>query len=47
MEAEDEVKKHHDRLEEVVQERTAELTILNEQLKQEIAERKLVEEKLQ
>ena len=47
MEAEDELKKHHDRLEEVVHERTAALTILNEQLKQEIAERKLAEEKLQ
>jgi hypothetical protein len=30
MEAEDELKKHHDRLGEVVHERTAELTILNE-----------------
>jgi HD-GYP domain-containing protein (c-di-GMP phosphodiesterase class II) len=47
MEAEDELKKHHYRLEEVVFERTAELTILNEQLKQEIAERKLAEEKFQ
>ena len=47
MEAEDELKKHHDLLEEVVLERTAELTMLNEQLKQEIAERKLAEEKLQ
>ncbi|MGD8447097.1 MAG: HD domain-containing phosphohydrolase [Desulfobacterales bacterium] len=47
MEAEDELKKHRDRLEEVVYARTAELTLLNEQLKQEIAERKLAEEKLQ
>ncbi len=47
MEAEDELKKHHDQLEDIVFERTAELTILNEQLKQEIAERKLAEEKLQ
>jgi HD-GYP domain-containing protein (c-di-GMP phosphodiesterase class II) len=47
MEAEDELKKHHDQLEEVVLERTAALTILNDQLKQEIAERKLAEEKLQ
>ncbi len=47
MEAEDELKKHHDRLEEVVHERTAALTTLNEQLKQEIAERKSAEEKLQ
>jgi HD-GYP domain-containing protein (c-di-GMP phosphodiesterase class II) len=47
MEAEDELKKHHDQLEEIVQERTIELTVLNDQLKQEIAERKLAEEKLQ
>ena len=47
MEAEDELKKHHDQLEEIVQERTAALTILNDQLKQEISERKLAEEKLQ
>jgi len=46
MEAEDELKKHHDQLEEIVHERTAALTILNDQLKQEIAERKLAEEKL-
>ena len=46
MEAEDELKKHHDQLEEIVYERTAALTILNDQLKQEIAERKLAEEKL-
>ena len=47
MEAEDELKKHHDQLEEIVQERTAALTSLNDQLKQEISERKLAEEKLQ
>ena len=47
MEAEDELKKHHDQLEEIVHERTAALTKLNDQLKREIAERKLAEEKLQ
>jgi HD-GYP domain-containing protein (c-di-GMP phosphodiesterase class II) len=47
MEAEDELKKHHDQLEKIVHERTAALTKLNDQLKQEIAERKLAEEKLQ
>jgi HD-GYP domain-containing protein (c-di-GMP phosphodiesterase class II) len=47
MEAEDELKKHHDQLEEIVHERTAALTKLNDQLKQEIAERNLAEEKLQ
>lgn len=47
MEAEDELKKHHDQLEEIVHDRTAALTKLNDQLKQEIAERKLAEEKLQ
>ena len=47
MEAEDELKKHHDQLEEIVHERTAALTKLNDQLKQEITERKLAEEKLQ
>ena len=47
MEAEDELKKHHDQLEEIVHERTAALTRLNDQLKREIAERKLAEEKLQ
>ena len=47
MEAEDELKKHHDQLEEIVQERTAELINLNDQLKLEIADRKLAEEKLQ
>jgi HD-GYP domain-containing protein (c-di-GMP phosphodiesterase class II) len=47
MEAEDELKKHHDQLEGIVHERTAALTKLNDQLKQEIGERKLAEEKLQ
>jgi putative nucleotidyltransferase with HDIG domain len=47
MEAEDELKQHHDHLEEIVYERTATLTKLNRQLKQEIAERKSTEEKLQ
>ena len=47
MEAEDELKKHHDQLEKIVHERTAALTKLNDQLKREITERKLAEEKLQ
>ena len=47
MAAEDELKKHHDQLEEIVHERTAALTELNDQLKQEILERKSAEEKLQ
>ena len=47
MEAEDKLKKHHDLLEAIVQERTAELTKLNKQLKQEIEERKLTQKKLQ
>ena len=47
MEAEDELEKHRDNLEVMVQERTAELTKLNEQLKQEILERNIAEEKLQ
>ena len=47
MAAEDELKKHHDQLEEIVYERTAELTMLNEQLKQEISERKMAEAQLQ
>ena len=46
MEAEDELKKHRDHLEEIVTERTADLVKLNVQLKQEVAERKLAEEKL-
>ena len=46
MEAEDELEKHHDQLEAVVQARTAELTRLNKQLKLEIVERRLAEEAL-
>ncbi|MCP3890609.1 MAG: HD domain-containing protein [Desulfobulbaceae bacterium] len=46
MEAEDKLKKHHDLLEVTVQERTAELTILNKQLQEEIEERKLTQKKL-
>jgi PAS domain S-box-containing protein len=46
MEAEDELEKHRDQLEAVVQARTAELTKLNEQLKLEIVERRLAEKVL-
>ncbi len=46
MEAEDKLKKHHDLLETIVAERTAELTILNKQLKEEIEERKLAQSNL-
>ncbi len=46
MEAEDELKRHHDHLESMVLKRTSELTLLNKQLKQEIVERKLAEFKL-
>lgn len=46
MEAEDKLKKHHDLLETIVQERTAELTELNLQLQQEIEERKQTQKKL-
>lgn len=46
MEAEDKLKKHHDLLETIVQERTAELTNLNKQLQQEIEERKCTQQKL-
>jgi HD-GYP domain-containing protein (c-di-GMP phosphodiesterase class II) len=46
MEAEDELEKHRDQLEAVVQARTAELTKLNEQLKLEIVERRLAEKRL-
>ena len=46
MEAEDELKKHHDHLESMVLKRTSELMLLNKQLKQEIVERKLAEYKL-
>ncbi len=42
----EELKKQHDHLEERVEERTAELTIANEQLHQEIAGRKKVEQAL-
>ena len=47
MEAEDELTKHHDLLETLVQERTSELTKLNRQLKQEIVVRKMAEGSLQ
>lgn len=46
MEAEDKLKKHHDLLETIVEERTAELTKLNKQLKEEIEERKLAQSNL-
>lgn len=46
MEAEDELKRHHDHLESMVLKRTSELTLVNRQLKQEIVERKLAEFKL-
>lgn len=46
MEAEDKLEKHHDLLETIVQERTAELTKLNRQLQQEIEERKRTQKKL-
>lgn len=46
MEAEDKLRKHHDLLETIVQERTAELTKLNKQLHREIEERKLTQKKL-
>jgi len=46
MEAEDKLKKHHDLLETIVQERTAKLTTLNRQLQQEIEERKRTQKKL-
>lgn len=45
--AEEELKKYHARLEELVQERTAELITANAQLKLEISERKRAEENLQ
>ena len=44
--AEEKLKKHCDRLEEMVAGRTAELTKANERLKQEVAERKRTEEEL-
>jgi PAS domain S-box-containing protein len=43
---EEELRKHHDHLEELVAERTDELTWANEQLQQEITERKRAEEAL-
>ena len=43
---EEELKEHHEHLEELVAERTAELSEVNEQLKQNISERKQVEEVL-
>ena len=46
MEAEDKLEKHHDLLETIVQDRTAELTKLNRQLQQEIEERKRTQKKL-
>ena len=46
MEAEDKLKKHHDLLENIVQERTVELTQLNKQLQLEIEERKRTQTKL-
>lgn len=46
MKAENKLKKHHDLLEAIVQERTAELTILNSQLQQEIDVRKHTQKKL-
>lgn len=47
MEAEEALKRHHDRLEAVVAERTAALTRLNAQLRLEIAERRQAEARLQ
>ena len=44
---EDELKKHRDHLEELVKEHTAKFENLNRQLKQELAERKRAEEKVQ
>ena len=44
--AEEELREHRDHLEELVEERTAELTKASEQLQREIAERKQVEEAL-
>ncbi|MDO8872064.1 MAG: histidine kinase dimerization/phosphoacceptor domain -containing protein [Methanoregula sp.] len=42
----EELKKHRDHLQELVEQRTAELTESNEQLRQEIAERRRVEEEI-
>jgi HD-GYP domain-containing protein (c-di-GMP phosphodiesterase class II) len=46
MKAEEKLKEHHDLLESLVQERTAELIRLNSQLQLEIEERKITQEKL-
>lgn len=46
MEAEDKLKKHHELLENTVQDRTVELTMLNMQFQQEIEERKRTQKKL-
>lgn len=46
MKAENKLKKHHDLLESIIQERTAELTKLNRQLQQEIEVRKHTQNKL-
>lgn len=44
--AEEELRKHQDQLEKMVEERTTELTATNEELQQEIAERRQIEEEL-
>jgi PAS domain S-box-containing protein len=44
--AEEELRRYHERLGELVEERTAELRLANEQLQQEIAERRIAEEAL-
>ncbi|MBN1255381.1 MAG: PAS domain S-box protein [Deltaproteobacteria bacterium] len=44
--AEEELKKYQEHLEELIEERTAELTTINEQLQREVAERKQAEEEL-
>lgn len=45
-EAEKELKKYHEHLEELVEERTIELSVMNKELKQEIKERKRIEKEL-
>jgi len=45
--AEEDLKKHRDHLQDLVAERTAELTVTNEQLQQEITERNRIEQALQ
>lgn len=47
MAAEDKLKKHRDLLEEIVKERTAELTRINRKLTQQVKERKAAEKRLQ